>query len=139
MSTRKKSFDDGDMLQASEKTWGAVAHYVKSIARELGWPNKSHKDIIDNALSMMEYMPNKKQYREMFWKMRTMHINFYEENLPSNDVLWGIDDAKTLIDAFKRAEPKFPRKRPSLKKVYGESRNQEKRRSSTDKRRKEFS
>ena len=26
-------FEKGDLLQASEKTWGAVAHYVKSVAR----------------------------------------------------------------------------------------------------------
>ena len=29
-------FGKGDLLQASEKAWGAVAHYVKSVAKERG-------------------------------------------------------------------------------------------------------
>ena len=31
-----EEFEKGDMLQASEKAWGAVAHYVKSVAKARG-------------------------------------------------------------------------------------------------------
>ena len=44
----------GDFLQASEKGWGAVAHCIKAIAREREWPNKSHRDVRNNALWLLE-------------------------------------------------------------------------------------
>ena len=31
-------FRKGDLLQASEKAWGAVSHYVNSVARQRKWP-----------------------------------------------------------------------------------------------------
>lgn len=130
-------FEKGDMLRAIEKAWGAIAHYVKSIARELQWPNETHRDIIGNATVLLNYTADKRHYDRMFWAVRTMHINFYDEKFAIDDVRGRIDDAKTLIDAFKRAEPQFPRKRPDLEKEYGEFKNREKRRS-IGKRRKEF-
>ena len=36
----------GDLLQASEKAWGAVSHYVNSVARQRGWPLGSHSLLI---------------------------------------------------------------------------------------------
>ena len=32
----------GDLLQASEKAWGAVSHYVSAMSVERGWPAKTH-------------------------------------------------------------------------------------------------
>ncbi|MCY4437059.1 MAG: hypothetical protein OXE05_06965 [Chloroflexi bacterium] len=32
----------GDFLQASEKAWGAVSHFVSSVARQRNWPLGSH-------------------------------------------------------------------------------------------------
>ena len=40
-----EEFEKGDMIQASEKAWGAVAHYVKSVAKARGWPDGSHRDM----------------------------------------------------------------------------------------------
>ncbi|MCY4652410.1 MAG: PaREP1/PaREP8 domain-containing protein, partial [Dehalococcoidia bacterium] len=33
---------EGDRLQASEKAWGAVAHYFKHIAAQRGWRYVTH-------------------------------------------------------------------------------------------------
>ena len=46
------------MLQASEKAWGAVAHYVKSVARANGWPNRSHRHIAENAGRLLDLTPD---------------------------------------------------------------------------------
>ena len=37
LSHAEEEFEKGDLLQASEKAWGAVAHYVKSVAKAAGW------------------------------------------------------------------------------------------------------
>ena len=54
----REEFDKGDMLQASEKAWGAVAHYVKSVAKARGWPDGSHWDIANNARKLLDLTPD---------------------------------------------------------------------------------
>ena len=51
----EQEFKKNDMLQASEKTWGAVAHYAKAVARERGWPNRSHEDLKFNIRVLVTY------------------------------------------------------------------------------------
>lgn len=36
--------DEGDLLQASEKAWGAVAHRLKAIANRRNLRHSSHRD-----------------------------------------------------------------------------------------------
>ena len=42
----------GDLLQASKKAWGAVAHYLKSVAKYRGWQNRTHRDLTDIAFDL---------------------------------------------------------------------------------------
>lgn len=37
-----EEFADGDMLQGSEKMWGAAAHAVMAVAQQRDWPFGSH-------------------------------------------------------------------------------------------------
>ena len=42
---------DGELLQASEKAWGAAVHRLKAIATRRNWRHSSHRDyyaIIDS-------------------------------------------------------------------------------------------
>ena len=105
-------FERGDLLQASEKAWGAFAHYVKSVARERGWRNRSHTDLWDIAQELIPYTDDPARYGTLFRSVNGMHTNFYEEYLHSSGVRGGIDDAMALIDALRRAEPDFPMERP---------------------------
>ena len=99
-----KEFDKGDMLQASEKAWGTVAHYVKSVAKERGWPDGSHRDISDNARRLMILTSDPDAYGRMFQAMNALHVNFYEEHLHEDDVRRSIADARALISAMEVAE-----------------------------------
>ena len=38
-------FADGDLLQGSEKLWGAAAQVVMAIAQERGWPFHDHRNL----------------------------------------------------------------------------------------------
>ncbi len=45
--------------------------------------------------------------------MNALHVNFYEENLHSEDISQAIDDARVLIDSMKIAESRLPQGRES--------------------------
>jgi len=49
-----ESLQTGDFLQASEKSWGAVAQAIKSVSEERGWRHNDHKLIHDNAFRISE-------------------------------------------------------------------------------------
>ena len=38
-------YEKADLPQASEKAWGAVAHYLKAVAKSRDWSNSSHGDL----------------------------------------------------------------------------------------------
>ena len=103
-------FEKGDLVQASEKVWGAVAHYVKSVARKHGWPNRSHPDVRKNATRLIDLTDNPRQNGLLFKSMENPHINFYQDTYADRpqDVKFGIKDARTLVAAMKTAESRLP-------------------------------
>lgn len=93
------------MLQASEKAWGSVAHYVKSIARQEGWPNRSHRDVGRNADRLTALTDDPRRNELLFEAMEKLHVNFYEDTYEdrSHIVEHGIQHARELIGAMKAA------------------------------------
>ena len=64
----------GDLLQASEKAWGAVSHYVNSIARQRNWPLGSHRQLIENANKLISGDPaNASHKRRLFRSIEALH------------------------------------------------------------------
>ena len=95
-------FRKGDLLQASEKAWGAVSHYVNAIARQRGWPLGSHRHLIDNAREVFTWDPdNAPHHRRLLRSIEALHSNFYQAFLDEDSVAEGIEDAKELIEALK--------------------------------------
>ena len=116
----EEEFEKGDLLQASEKAWGAVAHYVKAVARERRWrENRSHVHIRQNASILIDHTNNPDNCKWMLAAVAGLHTNFYEEEFSEGDVRSGINAAKTLIDELRRAEEsgKFPTERPPYRTV----------------------
>ena len=58
----------GDLLQASEKAWGAVAHYVKSVASDQGWQNRTHRDVNRNARELIMLTDDPKLQTRSGWE-----------------------------------------------------------------------
>ena len=102
-------FEKGDFLQASEKAWGAVAHYVKSVAKEQGWPDGSHRDVNRNAEELIKLTPDPGTNRTKLVAMNGLHSNFCEGNLGPEHVEKGIEDARDLVADMKKAEARLPR------------------------------
>lgn len=94
-------FRKGDLLQASEKAWGAVSHYVNSVARQRNWPLGSHRRLIENANELINRDPdNANARRRLLRSMEALHANFYQAYLDEDSVRDGIEDAKDQIRAL---------------------------------------
>ena len=108
----EEEFEKGDLLQASEKAWGAVAHYLKAVAEVNGWDHFSHYHIRKNAERLLsiadDYGPNV----DKLSTIEQLHVNFYEENFPEYLVRRGIDNARSLTAIFEDAEARLTEDAP---------------------------
>ena len=67
---------EGDLLQASEKLWGAASHAVLSVATERGWRDASHRALTEAAESLATEAGNP-LIAAYFSTARLYHRNFY--------------------------------------------------------------
>ena len=94
----EEQFQLGDMPQASEKAWGAVAHYLKSIAKRRGWRNRSHRDLSRVATRLANESSDPNRIRILFNSANSLHSNFYEDWFEDELVRDGIEHCRELID-----------------------------------------
>ncbi len=95
-------FQRGDMPEASEMAWGAVAHYLKSIAKLRGWRNRSHRDLFRVVNRLSSETDNFNEIQNLFVTMNGLHVNFYEDWLENDAVRVGIEDAKEFVGRLER-------------------------------------
>ena len=101
-------FRKGDLLQASEKAWGAVSHYVNSIARQRNWPLGSHGRLIQNANTLISRDPATAEHRRRLLRsVEALHANFYNAFLDEDSVREGIQDARELIRSLEYLNADF--------------------------------
>ena len=78
LSHAREMLAAGDRLQASEKIWGAVAHAVKALADERGWPYLVHQDAGVITSYIAEQAGNH-DIETYFAAVENLHRNFYED------------------------------------------------------------
>ena len=76
---------EGDLLQASERGWGAAAQMVKSIAEARGWPHDGHHHLC-HAVNRLAEETSDRDLRTAFGLASALHTNFYEGWLPRETV-----------------------------------------------------
>ena len=67
----------GDLIQASEKFWGAAAQALKAIAQEQGWEHNSHAHFFRIVQEIIT-MTGDEEIFDLFGAANLLHINFYE-------------------------------------------------------------
>ena len=87
----------GDHLQASEKAWGAVAHYLKSIAIRREWRHSGHRDFYTIINRLAEETANPQEFVMLFEAADSLHANFYNDFLSVPRVRSRIEHAKRLL------------------------------------------
>ena len=103
----RQELEDGDILQASEKSWGATAHAIKAVAQERGWNHHSHYNLRDAAV-YIGLERNRQDLRQLFMSLEAMHHNYYEHQREIIEVQDGIDGAEVFVREMailRREEP----------------------------------
>ena len=107
----KIEFERGDLLQASEKAWGAVTHLVKAVAHEEGWEDGPHYMVMRNAQRLIGGSPDRIENMKRLALAKTLHVNFYEDDLDRDMVEVGIEGVRMLIGDMKIAAIRLSRRR----------------------------
>ena len=97
----------GDLVQASEKSWGAAACALKSIAEERDWLHQSHSLLFDISNQIVDEL-DRPQLRDMFLSARSLHQNFYENWEPEEGVEYAVGRTKEYLDELKAVSPQLP-------------------------------
>ena len=103
----EEEFQKGDLTQASEKAWGAVALAVKSIAEQRGWLHNRH-DLLYAISEQVADEMGRRNLTNLFRSAGQLHVNYYEEWMLEGHVRGAIDDAKTYLqelEAIQAAPP----------------------------------
>ena len=66
-----------DLLQASEKAWGAAAQAVRSVAETRGWPHDDHRQLFQ-AIGRLVAETGDEDIRIAFGLAGALHTNIYE-------------------------------------------------------------
>ena len=86
----------GDLLQASEKGWGAAARMVKAVADTRGWRHSSHRDLY-RAVDLVAAELADQRLRDLFRSTSALHQNFYEGWMTQADVAVGLRAAEEIV------------------------------------------
>ncbi len=97
----------GDLVQASEKSWGAAACALKSIAEQRGWQHQSHSLLFDISGQVAEEL-DRSDLRDMFAVAKTMHQNFYENWEPAEAVEYAVGRVKQFLTELENVGPQIP-------------------------------
>jgi len=111
LARAQEMIDKGDLVQASEKIWGAVERKLKDIARKRGWSWRKHGG--RNAL--VGYLRHETQNPELgtlFRSADSLHANFYDDQYERRQLEDGLADAKKLIALLDDADAAVPQDAP---------------------------
>ena len=74
-----------DLLQTSEKGWGAAALRVKSVAELRGWRHQEHRDL-GQVIERLVQETGDPEFRRLFKGAGELHRNFYEGRMSRRGV-----------------------------------------------------
>lgn len=92
---------EDDLLQASEKGWGAAAQMIKSIAEARKWAHNGHHELW-RAVNRVVEETGDRDIRTAFAAAAALHTNFYEGWLPREtveDYLAHVSDLLSKLEA----------------------------------------
>ena len=112
----EEEFDKGDLLQASEKSWGAVSQYLKALATERGEGHSTHAHVRQIAQKLADETGNQEIAR-LFSPAESLHANFYEAAMDESTVREGMDLMRRYVSILKEVPP--PRDPPRKTHVPG--------------------
>lgn len=98
--------DASDLLQASDKAWGAAAHAIKAVAEKWGWYHKGHYRLTA-VVDFIAYERDRQDLLALYSEPSLMHFNYYEHEYFEDRVQTAIDSTRAFVDEMEliRSEP----------------------------------
>ena len=93
-----------DLLQTSEKGWGAAALRVKSVAELRGWRHQEHRDL-GQVIERLVQETGDPEFRRLFKGAGELHRNFYEGWLNRRRVRNRLSEVAELIRKLTNLPP----------------------------------
>ena len=100
---RARTYLAEDLLQASEKGWGAAAQMVKAAAEARGWRHRSHRDL-HVAVNRLVEETGDRELNNAFGLANALHTNSYEGWLPRETVESHLAEVATLVEKLDALE-----------------------------------
>ena len=97
----EEELDRGDILQASEKAWGAAVHVVKAASVQRGWRHGKYGPLRENVQRIAEECDDA-DLPTLFRVANSLHRNFYEDSLDEEDVRKSIGDVRVFLERIEK-------------------------------------
>ena len=91
---------DDDLLQASEKGWGAASQMVKAVAEARGWNHSGHRQLHQAVRRLVEET-DQSELRDRFSAANTLHQNFYDGFLEAEDVRAYLERVERFVELLR--------------------------------------
>ena len=101
LAKAEEALAEDDLLQASEKGWGAAAHIVKGIAESRGWRHDGHRALY-SAVNLLAHDSGDRDIGVLFSVASALHSNFYENWMPPEFVANGLERVRELLGKLER-------------------------------------
>ncbi len=88
---------DDELLQASEKGWGAAAQMVKAVAESRGWRHQGHRQLYETVDRLVEET-GRRELRTLFNEAGALHTNFYEGWLSAEAIGDDLDQVERFVN-----------------------------------------
>ena len=89
-----------DLLQASEKGWGAAARAVKAVAESRGWNHSGHRQL-HQAVDRLVRETGDIELRNLFSAANTLHSNFYDGFLPAQAIGETLEGVERFVERLR--------------------------------------
>jgi hypothetical protein len=90
-----------DLVQASEKAWGAAAQIIKALAAKEGKELRSHGEL-HRYVAELSKDKGDKEIMKFWFSATSLHQNFYENWFPEEAVRSAVEDVKNFIEKLRK-------------------------------------
>ena len=97
----EEEFGRGDLLQASEKAWGAAVHAVKAASVQRRWKHGKYGPLRENVQKLADECDDA-ELPPLFRLANSLHRNFYEDSLDEEDVRKSIGDVRVFLEKIEK-------------------------------------
>ena len=92
----QEELDKGDILQASDKVWGATAHAVKAVCQRMGWNHHAHNHIRAAATYVASGL-GRDDLLNAYGYLDALHTNYYEHQRNAAEIRVGLSNASFFV------------------------------------------